>query len=67
MCAQENFALVHDNCAAGSRAEVRKHLTAARCWSVKKLLPDRAEAEPRQNWTESDWNGWHKEHKYGCH
>jgi len=37
---------------------------SARCRSVKKLLLGRA--EPRPNWSKSDWNDWYKEHTAGA-
>ena len=46
--------------AAGKNAGVGKHLAAARCRFVKKLLPSRA--EPRPNWSRIDRNHWHKDH-----
>ena len=37
---------------------------SARCRPVKKLLLGRA--EPRPNWSKSDWNDWYKEHTAGA-
>jgi len=44
------------------RPGVSKHWAAVR--PVKKLFLGRA--EPRPNWSKSDWNDWYKEHTAGA-
>jgi len=50
-------------CLQHTAPRIGKHRAAARCWSVRKLLPGRANQRP--NWSISDWNYWQKEHTAG--